>query len=448
MMDDTELLQRYAATRAEEMFAELVKRHLSLVYAAALRQTNGAVHRAEDVTQTVFIELARNARALSRRTGLAGWLYTTTHYTAAKLKRAEQRRQNREQEAHLMQEISASEIEWERLRPVLDEAMHELSESDREVILMRFFQAKRFADVGQSLGMTEDAARMRVERALDKLRRALGRREITSTTAALAIALANQPAVAASATLAATVTGAAVASSGAAGVWATFMGMTTLQAGITGVIAVAGATGFAWQANTNAHLQEEVARLREANAGIAALQSDNLQRARLAAEVADLRRDDAELARLQRETADLKTSVAQQARAEEARQARAALLAQLDRTPVARHQVRPQYPAEMRAAGVTGEVLVDFIVDSAGEVKEAKVRKASRPEFEAAAVEAVSNWKFSPGQKSSRAVATRMQVPMVFAIQGVPTPDALSLAAGTGAAAEYVRLQPFVVEAR
>src|SRR5215212_11580941 len=139
MMTDVQLLQRYADEGSEEMFAELVRRHLPLVYAAALRQVAGAVHRAEDITQNVFIELARQARPLSQRSDIVGWLYTSTHYTAAKLKRSEARRQTREQEAQIMQETLSfsSEIEWNHLRPVLDEAMHELSASDRELILLR-----------------------------------------------------------------------------------------------------------------------------------------------------------------------------------------------------------------------------------------------------------------------------------------------------------------------
>jgi RNA polymerase sigma factor (sigma-70 family) len=215
MRNDAELLRCYARDRSDEAFAELVRRHVGFVYAAALRQLNGATHRAEDVTQTVFIDLARKAAALSRREHLLGWLHTSTRFACAKLKRAEQRRQHREQEAHAMHEILADDSStvaaWEQLRPVLDDAMGELSEGEREVILLRFFQGRRFAGVGEALGLTEDAARMRVERALGRLRLALERRHVTSTTAALALALGNLPAVAVPATLAASVTGAALA---------------------------------------------------------------------------------------------------------------------------------------------------------------------------------------------------------------------------------------------
>lgn len=214
MTDDAELLRRYAEERSEPAFAELVSRHLGFVYAAALRQLGGSVHRAEEVTQTVFIDLARKAAILAGRAEIVGWLYTSTHYAAAKLKRGEQRRQSREQEAHAMNEILADNpaaADWDRLRPVLDDATLELGESDREVILLRFFRGRRFSEVGRTLGLSEDAARMRADRALEKLRVLLARREITSTTAALGLVLANQPAVALPATLAAGVTGAALA---------------------------------------------------------------------------------------------------------------------------------------------------------------------------------------------------------------------------------------------
>jgi RNA polymerase sigma factor (sigma-70 family) len=221
MIPDAELLHRYAEESSEAAFTELVQRHLGFVYAAALRQLGGATHRAEEVTQSVFIDLARKSATLSRRTEIVGWLYTSTHYAAAKLKRTEQRRQQREEEAHAMNETPfdhADSSDWDRLRPVLDEAMHALGTDDRTALLLRYFQDRRFAEVGSHLGLTEDAARMRVDRALDKLRALLARRQITSTTAALGLILASQPGVAVPASLLASVTGAALAGAGTVGV--------------------------------------------------------------------------------------------------------------------------------------------------------------------------------------------------------------------------------------
>ena len=272
MHDDLALLRRYATEKSEAAFATLVERNVGLVYAAALRQLGGSVHRAREVTQIVFIDLARKAPALAGRDDLAGWLYTSTHYAAAKLKRGEARRERREQEASLMHELTSenpSDAEWERLRPVLDEAMLALSESDRAAILLRFFQGRRFAEVGEQLRLSEDAARMRVERALDKLRVLLGQRGITSTTAALGLALAHPAVAAAPAGLAAAVTGSALAG-GVAGSAAT--GIFFMQTGkmiLSAIVFVAAGVAI---------VQFNTAREAEARAFGLAAERDELQR--------------------------------------------------------------------------------------------------------------------------------------------------------------------------
>src|SRR5438445_10206177 len=128
-MNDRELLQRYVESRCEAAFTELVQRYIDFVYSSALRQVGGDSHLAQDVTQSVFVDLARKAASLSPRTVLTGWLYTSASYAAAKTVRAEQRRRAREQEASIMQELSREpnlEPRWEQLRPVLDDVMHEL----------------------------------------------------------------------------------------------------------------------------------------------------------------------------------------------------------------------------------------------------------------------------------------------------------------------------------
>lgn len=228
MIEDPELLQRYADDRAEGAFAELVRRHVDLVYSAALRQVHGDTHLAQDVTQLVFADLARKAGKLARHRVLAGWLFTSTRYAAAKLVRGEQRRRARETTAELMREIlhddGAEALDWARVRPVLDAALAELGEADREAPLLRFFEGRDYAGVGARLGLGENAARMRVERAVEKLRAALDRRGVHSTGAALALALASQAVTAAPVGLAASVTGVALAGGGAAaGGWAIFI---------------------------------------------------------------------------------------------------------------------------------------------------------------------------------------------------------------------------------
>src|SRR5665213_2223406 len=186
MTPDPELLARFARTNSEDAFAELVKRHVNLVFSAALRQVNGDEHLAKDVAQTVFTDLARKADSLARRESLTGWLYTSAHFAAAKIVRTENRRRDREEK--FMREPTsktAPEADWEKLRPTLDDAMHELKETDREAVLLRYFENRSFAEVGAKLGLNENAARMRVERALEKLHAHLTKRGVT-TAAALA----------------------------------------------------------------------------------------------------------------------------------------------------------------------------------------------------------------------------------------------------------------------
>src|SRR5258708_948839 len=203
-IEDAELLRRYAANRAESDFAELVRRHVNLVYSAALRQVNGDAHLAQDITQGVFTDLARKAESVASHRVLAGWLFTSTRFAAAKAVRGERRRHAREAEAHLMQELNrdpAAQLDWARVRPVLDEVLGELPDADREAILLRFFEGRDFAGVGANLDVNDNTARMRVERALDKLQTLLAQRGVTSTTGALAVVLANQAVVAAPAGL-------------------------------------------------------------------------------------------------------------------------------------------------------------------------------------------------------------------------------------------------------
>lgn len=217
--ENSDLLRRYVADRSESAFATLVERHLDLVYSAALRQVSGDTHAAQDVTQAVFCDLARQAPRLTRHPSLTGWLYTSTRYLAAKARRTEQRRRAREQQAHAMNQLLQTENPdpaWQELRPVLDDAMHELNAADREAVLLRYFEKRPLAEIGARLGLTENAARMRVERAVDKLRAVLAKRGVTSTAAALAASLAQHTVSAAPTGLAAQVTRAAL-TVGAAG---------------------------------------------------------------------------------------------------------------------------------------------------------------------------------------------------------------------------------------
>lgn len=306
--EDAELLRRYAEEGAEDAFAELVRRRIGLVYSVALRHTRGDRHRAEDATQAVFTDLARKAKLLADRPVLAGWLYRSAQFAAAGLMRAEARRHVREQEAHTMENDSAREgaaTDWDKVRPVLDEALNAIDERDRDAIVLRFFDGRPFAEIGVRLRVSENAARMRVERALDRLQGALSSRGITSTTAALGVALGNQVTLAAPAGLAAAVTGAALAQGAASGgAIVTFLAMTKLQIAVTVAVALGGLAAYVSQAQANASLRAEIAALRPAQAALDAARAENKRLAATVAEAEVLRGDDAEFKQLERQVAD------------------------------------------------------------------------------------------------------------------------------------------------
>ncbi|MCX6956754.1 MAG: sigma-70 family RNA polymerase sigma factor, partial [Verrucomicrobia bacterium] len=183
MTDDLELLRRYLDEHSQAAFTELVRRHLDLVYGAAFRRTDGDAPLAEDIAQQVFTQLARDAAGLRRHPRLGGWLYVATRHATASAMRAERRRKLREEKA-MNDPTALPEPDWRQLRPELDAVIDRLAESDRDAVLLRFFEAKAFAEIGATLGISEDAARMRVERALEKLRSLLARRGIASTATA------------------------------------------------------------------------------------------------------------------------------------------------------------------------------------------------------------------------------------------------------------------------
>jgi len=266
MSEDAQLLSRYAKDRSEAAFAELTKRHVDLVYSAALRLVHGNVQSAQDVTQQVFTEAALQAKRLARHPALVGWLYTTTRQMALRVIRTEQRRQAREQEANTMNELLRDDTppaEWSQLSPVIEEALHELSEKDRHAILLRYFQNRSLHEVGTALDLTENAARMRVDRALDKLRGQLARRGITATSSALAAVVSANAVQPAPAGFAAMVSSAAVAGSAiqASTVIATtkIITMTTLQKTIVvASLAIAAGTGiYAVHQNLQMHRERQ-----------------------------------------------------------------------------------------------------------------------------------------------------------------------------------------------
>jgi RNA polymerase sigma factor (sigma-70 family) len=221
MSDDLTLLREYARNNSEAAFATLVTRHVNLVYSVALRSVRDS-HLAEEITQAVFIILARKADSLGDQTILPGWLCRTARYASANALTIQRRRQHREQEAYMQSTLDeaankpAHEETWNQIAPLLDGALEKLGQKDHDALVLRFFENKTFAEVGASLGASEDAAKMRVNRALEKLRKFFTKRGVSSTTAIIAGTISANSVQAAPVALAKSVTAVAIAKGAAA----------------------------------------------------------------------------------------------------------------------------------------------------------------------------------------------------------------------------------------
>ncbi len=328
-ISDAQLLRRYAENGDEAAFRELVVRHADLVYSAALRQV-ASPDLAGNVAQSVFIDLARKALELVRtQTGnasLLGWLYRSTRFAALKQLRDDRRRQAHERQVmeHL-QPATGTATDWERVHPLLDEAMSNLGEEDRQALLLRFFKNRDFRAIGELLGVSDNAAQKRVSRALDKLRAEFARSGVTTTAVALSAALSANAVTAAPEGLAAAVWAAALAETTivtAATTTTKAIAMTTMQKTLIAatVAALSGATVFT--AHQAARLRADVATLRQREAPLSE-QAGLLERERdaatnrlalLAGEVARLSNASAELLKLRSEVGRLRAQSQELAR--------------------------------------------------------------------------------------------------------------------------------------
>jgi uncharacterized protein (TIGR03435 family) len=215
--NDMDLVREFARDNSEAAFTELVRRHLNLVYSVA-RRCIGNDGDAQDVAQAVFIILARKAAGLREKTLLTGWFYETTRFTAARLLRTNGRRHAREQEAYMqstLNEADQSEV-WEKLAPHLEAAMDKLSQRDRALLVLRFYENKSGPEAAALLGIREDAAHKRVTRAIEKLRKFFVKRGVTLTATAIAGAVSANSVQAAPVALAKTISAVAVAKGAAA----------------------------------------------------------------------------------------------------------------------------------------------------------------------------------------------------------------------------------------
>jgi RNA polymerase sigma factor (sigma-70 family) len=265
MQTDEELLRRYAVEKSEEAFTELVERRCNLVWAAAFRVL-GDADLARDAAQRTFTDLARKAGQLSNLSALAGWLYRAGYLTAAKMARAESRRAQREQDAMRIQELSAVDPEEAKaaaeIQPLLDAALGDLPEPDRDAIVLRFLCGQNFVEVGRSLGVSDDTAQKRVARAIEKLRESLRQRGVRVSAGVAGAALSAAGSQAAPVGVAAALAQGAVASVSAGSVISliAFMKLNTLA---TIAITVTAGSALLWQRSELHRAELEAAALRE-----------------------------------------------------------------------------------------------------------------------------------------------------------------------------------------
>src|SRR5471032_142930 len=215
--NDMDLVREFARHNSEAAFTELVRRHLNLVYSVARRCT-GDDGDARDVTQAVFIILARKAAGLREKTLLTGWLYETTRFAAARLLRTNARRHAREQEAYMQSTLNEADNSavWEKLSPHLEAAMGKLNVADRALLVLRFYENKTGPEAAALLGIREDAAHKRVTRAIEKLRKVFAQHGVTLTATAIAGAVSANSVQAAPVALVKTISAIAVAKGAAA----------------------------------------------------------------------------------------------------------------------------------------------------------------------------------------------------------------------------------------
>jgi RNA polymerase sigma factor (sigma-70 family) len=285
-LTDQHLLREYAERRSEAAFGEVVARHVDFVYSAAMRMVRDP-HLAQDVTQNVFVALAQNARDLTDRPILAGWLHRTARNFSGKAVRSELRRRARERQAATMNDLVSTEPDalWDDVAPELDAALDELSDPDRDAVLLRYFDRKSAREMAQALGTSEEAAQKRVSRAVERLREVFAQRGIAVGASGLVLLISANGVQAAPAGLVlsistiAALAGTTSAATATATSAAKALTMTTLQKVlITATITAAVGTAI-YEARQTSALRAQVRTLQQQQGSLAG-QNEQLQRDR------------------------------------------------------------------------------------------------------------------------------------------------------------------------
>jgi RNA polymerase sigma factor (sigma-70 family) len=398
---DSQLLRAYVEHRAEPAFAELVRRHVDFVYSAAKRMVCDS-HLAEDVTQGVFVALAKQAVQLADRPVLSGWLHGTAQNIAAQTVRTDVRRRAREQEAVAMNELSESTAHWQQIAPYLDTALGELDESDRDALLLRYFERKSAQEMAQTLGISDEAAQKRVRRAVEKLREFFSKRNVTIGASGLAVVISANAIQAAPLGLAVTISTATVLAGTAVStstiiVATKTIAMTTLQKTlITTTLAIVAGAGI-YEASQASKLRGQVQMLQQQQSPLAdqilQLQherdSATNQLAALADELARVKKNPSEVLKLRGEVGVLrqeKTAIGSQS-----------ALNKITANPETRKALRDQQKTGMSViyaelanrlkltpdqTGQLNDLLADHVMDSIDLITQSLHDKSSRNEID------------------------------------------------------------------
>ncbi len=432
---DRDLLEKFGISGDQGAFSNFVNRHLKLVYSVALRGVSGDRQLAEDVAQQVFADAAQKATKLATRQSVIGWLFTATRYAASKVVRGRIRQAQREEIAAKMNEIERSDSSSEigpELLPLIEGAIDKLSDTDRDAIIYRYYEQLDYLTIGSKLGLSPAAVRMRVDRALSKLRASLSRKDITSTGAALATTLGSHALTVAPSGLSAAITTTAVstAMSAPSAFVACVVGAKGSIAATVAVVSI----GFIIQLNLpvdeslsggmNGRLSgetmvsdsaaESIKRDQRSERGESDGSRDSLDAGTGADPVelayAALDRDAALLEKRLSEVVSQAHEIEPKSRAA----SEPVALSELDVMPKPASVVEPVYPTSFFGSKIPGEVYVKFVIAEDGSTGDFELLSATHPVFAANVLYALARSQFEPGKIANQAVATKVRQKMQF----------------------------------